>query len=77
VTACHLYVQWEKRTDLGAIHTTVAMNQYQGVNPGGWGSQPPDFGQGVVRARRGVVGSWTSREILLYLIMYRKYVRKW
>ena len=22
-------------------------------------------------------GSWTGREILLYLIMYRKYVRKW
>src|SRR6218665_3785482 len=27
--------------------------------------------------RRGSLGSWTGREILLYLIMYRKYVRKW
>jgi len=35
----------------------------RGVNLGGWGSRPPDFGQ------RG-------REIL-YLIMHRKYVRKW
>ena len=23
------------------------------------------------------MGSWTGRDILLYLIMYRKYVRKW
>src|SRR6218665_593800 len=27
--------------------------------------------------RRGSLGSLTGREILLYLIMYRKYVRKW
>src|SRR6218665_4191946 len=27
--------------------------------------------------RRGSLGLWTGREILLYLIMYRKYVRKW
>ena len=32
------------------------------------GSQPPDF---------GLRGSWMSRETLLYLIMDRKYVRKW
>src|SRR6218665_736199 len=25
----------------------------------------------------GAGGSWTGREILLYVIMYRKYVRKW
>jgi len=25
----------------------------------------------------GLVGSWTGREKLLYLIMYRKNVRKW
>jgi len=44
-------------------------NESRGVNPGGLeGSQPPGFAQG---------GSWTGREILLYLIMYRKYVRKW
>src|SRR6218665_1335578 len=29
------------------------------------------------RASGGSLGSWTGREILLYLIMYRKYVRKW
>jgi len=51
---------------------------HRDVNPGGLagleGSRPPDFGQGVV----GVAGgSWTGREILLYLIMCRKYVRKW
>jgi len=45
-----------------------------GVNPGGWGGRdPPDFGQGGRGGRRG---SWTGRKIL-YLIMYRKYVRKW
>ena len=34
------------------------------------GSRPPDFGQGS----RGVAG---GREILFYLIMYRKYILKW
>src|SRR6218665_408009 len=30
------------------------------------------------RGRKGErEGSWTGRKILLYLIMYRKYVRKW
>ena len=38
------------------------------------GSRPPDFGQGGRAGRRGSLG---GREILLYLIMYRKYVRKW
>src|SRR6218665_294978 len=39
--------------------------------------RPPDFGQGVVgRVAGGSLESWTGREILLYLIMYRKYVRK-
>ena len=34
----------------------------------GWGVRDPQiFGR----------GSWTGREILLYLIMHRKYVRKW
>src|SRR6218665_3612779 len=38
-------------------------------------SRPPDFGQeGCCRGSRK---SWTDREILFYLIMYRKYVRKW
>src|SRR6218665_2423790 len=45
---------------------------------GGWGSQPPDFGLegpwGVLGIAGWVVG---DRKILLYLIMYRKYVRKW
>src|SRR6218665_1715444 len=40
------------------------------------GSQPPDCGQGLVGSQ-GVVGSWTGREMLLYRIMYRKYVRRW
>ena len=35
------------------------------------GSRPPEFGQ---RGREEIAG---GREILLYLIMYRKYVRKW
>jgi len=38
------------------------------------GSRPPDFGQGRSWGRRG---SWTGREVLLYLSLYRKYVRKW
>jgi len=43
------------------------------------GSRSPDFGQG---GRWGWVAGeswkwWTGREILLYLIMCRKYVRKW
>ena len=52
-----------------------------GVNPGEIGGRdPPDFGQGgswwgVVGGRRGE--SRTGRKILFYLIMYRKYVRKW
>src|SRR6218665_2473277 len=29
------------------------------------------------RGAGGSLESWTGREILLYLIMYRKYVRKW
>jgi len=28
----------------------------RGVNPGGWGSQSPDFGQGDGGGRREVVG---------------------
>src|SRR6218665_273505 len=46
------------------------LTPYRGVNPGGvGGSRPPDFGQGGCGG-----GSWTGREILLYLIMYRKCV---
>ena len=42
------------------------------VNREGLGGRgPPDFGLGVVGDRReGHGGSWTGREILLYLIMY-------
>ena len=52
------------------------------VNPGGCGSRPPYFGQGgrvevAGRVAGGSLGSWTGREILLYLIMYRKYVPEW
>ena len=55
------------RSDI--IYTTIS--EGRGVNPGGWGSRPPDFGQG------GSWGSWTGRKILLYIIIYRKCVRKW
>jgi len=48
----------------------------RGVSRGGWGSRPLYFGQGSW-VRRGIVRSWTGREILLFLVMYRKYVRKW
>src|SRR6218665_1423269 len=34
-------------------------------------------GRVVGRVAGGSLGSWTGREILLYLIMHRKYVRKW
>ena len=50
----------------------------RGVNPGGWGWRPAYFGQGGrVGIAGGSLASWTGREIVLYLIMYRKYVRKW
>src|SRR6218665_240938 len=53
------------------------MHSSKGVNPGGWGvATTQDFG---VEGSQGVVGSWTGREILLYLFMPRKYmyVQKW
>ena len=34
-----------------------------------WGRDPQILGTGIVGDRRG---SWTGREILFYLIMYRK-----
>ena len=41
-----------------------------------WGvATPQNLGRGVVGGVAG--GSWTGRKILLYLIMHRKYVRKW
>ena len=52
----------------------------RGVNPGGLRvSRPPDFGQGGHRGRRGVAEGvvGTGREILLYLIMYWNFIRKW
>jgi len=51
----------------------------RGVNLGGWGGRDPQiFGTGVVDGSQGNRGeSWTGREILLYLMMYRKYVLKW
>jgi len=44
----------------------------RGVNPGGWEGRDPQGGRGRFAGR-----SSTGREILLYLFMYRKYVRKW
>ena len=49
---------------------------------GGWGSRPPDFGQGDCGDRKGSWGSWDRKgswghEIVLYLNMYIRYVRKW
>src|SRR6218665_1901160 len=53
----------------------------RGVNPGAEGRDPHILGRGSCGGRReghmGVVGVVDGREILLYLIMYRKYVRKW
>ena len=46
----------------------------RGVNPGAEGRDPQILGRG---SQGGSLESWTGREILLYLIMYRKYVRKW
>src|SRR6218665_2350428 len=37
----------------------------------------PDIGQGDCGGAEVRRGSWTGRETLLYLIMYRVYVRKW
>jgi len=47
-----------------------------------WGlgvSRPPRFWAGVMGSQgdHGVTGDHGGRETLLYLIMYRKYVRKW
>src|SRR6218665_319347 len=39
------------------------------------GRAPPVLGREVVGRSQG--GSWTGHKILVYLIMYRKYVRKW
>src|SRR6218665_2459076 len=45
---------------------------------GCWGVATPRFWAGGSWGSSGVAGGlWTSRKILLYLIMYRKYVRKW
>src|SRR6218665_3016752 len=45
---------------------------------GAGGRDPQILGRGVAgRVAGGSLESWTGREILLNLIMYRKYVRKW
>src|SRR6218665_2724707 len=45
---------------------------------GAEGRGPQIFGRVVAgRVAGGSLESWTGREILLYLIMYTKYVRKW
>src|SRR6218665_3860273 len=40
------------------------------------GSRPQNLGRGSWWSQGGRRGSWTGRGILLYLIMYRRYVRK-
>src|SRR6218665_3451102 len=45
-----------------------------------WGlrvATPRFWAGGRKEGRRGSLESWTGREILIYLIMYWKYVRKW
>ena len=59
-------------------HQTVKLTILGGIG----GRDPPDFGHGGRGSRRvgcgeSQDGSWMGREILLYLVMYRKYVRKW
>ena len=50
----------------------------RGVNPGGLGVATPQIlGLGSWGSQDGSWGSWTGREILFYLIMCRKYIRKW
>src|SRR6218665_1849432 len=50
----------------------------RGVNPEAEGREPQNLGRGVAgRVAGGSLESLTGREILLYLFMYRKYVRKW
>src|SRR6218665_3938600 len=49
-----------------------------GVNPGAEGRYPRFWAGGSQGRSQGrSLESWTGREILLYVIMYRKYVRKW
>src|SRR6218665_2264454 len=52
---------------------------YPGASIIGAEGRDPEFVGGGVggRVAGGSLESWTGREILLYLIMYRKYVRKW
>jgi len=57
--------------DRGLIGTCWCRTKCRGVNPGGGGRDPHRFWAG------GRKGSWTDREILLYLIMYRKYGDFW
>ena len=61
------------------VHVTNHVSAYVSVpisvSPGGLGVSPPrDFGMG---SRAGLRAGRGGRETLLYLIMYRKYVRKW
>src|SRR6218665_2355570 len=75
--------QWLIRPCTGPRHLLCYSKVHDdiGVNPGGWGSRSLRFwagGCGGSRGgARGTEGSWTGRKILLYVIMYRKYVRKW
>jgi len=61
--------------------SSAYIDLFRGVNPGYWrGSQNPQIlcrGSWGGMGSWGGRGSWMGREILSYLIMYRKYVRKW
>ena len=51
---------------------------YRDVNPGGLGGRDPhSLGTGGRGVAEEDVGGVMGRELLLYRIVYRKYVRKW
>src|SRR6218665_2672662 len=50
------------------VRENPRVQSQQGRQSWGLGVATPDF---------GLVESWMGRKILLYLIIYRKYVRKW
>ena len=56
------------RSEEDHLHVRMRIESQGRQSRGFGGRNPPDFGQGVVRRSQG------GREILLYLIMYRKYV---
>ena len=65
---------WTQRNAVSLIFSRETRSQGR-QSWGLWGPRPPEFGQGLSWGVAGVVVG--GREILLQLIMYRKYVRKW